>query len=152
MCNGTFVSPKVLPCFHTFCQHCLERCQVIGIIVMIISATIDCYHRHWYLRHSGTLCRIRLTLKPFAHFPRCYPQPCSRGSTTSSASLSWSSSSVVPGPPREDHMPVLPVWLSAGTCGRCRFVKQNQHFNLNQYILYKTLSFTFQIELKRCWY
>merc|ERR1719422_2112435 len=27
VCNGTFVSPKVLPCFHTFCQHCLERCQ-----------------------------------------------------------------------------------------------------------------------------
>merc|ERR1719210_2893968 len=27
VCNGTFVSPKVLPCFHTFCQPCLERCQ-----------------------------------------------------------------------------------------------------------------------------
>ena len=98
----------------------------------------DYFSHHWLLSssliYSGTLCRIRLTLKPFAHFPRCYPQPCSRGSTTSSAS--WSSSSAVPGPPREDHMPVLPVWLSAGTCGRCRFVKQNQHFNLNQYILY----------------
>ena len=36
VCNGTFVSPKVLPCFHTFCQHCLERCQVIVIIVIVI--------------------------------------------------------------------------------------------------------------------
>ena len=28
VCSGAFVSPKVLPCFHTFCQPCLERCQV----------------------------------------------------------------------------------------------------------------------------
>jgi len=27
VCNSTFLSPKVLPCFHTFCQACLERTQ-----------------------------------------------------------------------------------------------------------------------------
>jgi len=27
VCNSSFVSPKVLPCFHTFCQPCLERIQ-----------------------------------------------------------------------------------------------------------------------------
>lgn len=32
VCSGAFVSPKVLPCFHTFCQPCLERCQVTGSV------------------------------------------------------------------------------------------------------------------------
>lgn len=27
LCHGTFVNPKVLPCFHTFCEACLERNQ-----------------------------------------------------------------------------------------------------------------------------
>lgn len=27
ICHGTFINPKVLPCFHTFCQACLERNQ-----------------------------------------------------------------------------------------------------------------------------
>lgn len=27
LCHGPFVSPKVLPCFHTFCEACLERNQ-----------------------------------------------------------------------------------------------------------------------------
>ncbi len=27
LCHGTFINPKVLPCFHTFCEACLERNQ-----------------------------------------------------------------------------------------------------------------------------
>lgn len=42
VCNGTFVSPKVLPCFHTFCQHCLERCQDHPEKITCPSCQSDC--------------------------------------------------------------------------------------------------------------
>lgn len=42
VCNGTFVSPKVLPCFHTFCQHCLERCQEHPEKITCPSCHTDC--------------------------------------------------------------------------------------------------------------
>jgi len=42
VCNGTFVSPKVLPCFHTFCQPCLERCQEHPEKITCPSCHTDC--------------------------------------------------------------------------------------------------------------
>jgi len=42
VCNSTFVSPKVLPCFHTFCQSCLERCQEHAEKITCPSCQSDC--------------------------------------------------------------------------------------------------------------
>ena len=42
VCSGAFVSPKVLPCFHTFCQPCLERCQV-GIVLYQLQSCVFHY-------------------------------------------------------------------------------------------------------------
>ena len=44
VCSGAFVSPKVLPCFHTFCQPCLERCQVgLGLVMYQLQSCVFHY-------------------------------------------------------------------------------------------------------------
>ena len=44
VCSGAFVSPKVLPCFHTFCQPCLERCQVgLGLVLYQLQSCVFHY-------------------------------------------------------------------------------------------------------------
>jgi len=42
VCNSSFVSPKVLPCFHTFCQPCLERTQEHAEKITCPTCQSDC--------------------------------------------------------------------------------------------------------------
>ena len=52
VCSGAFVQPKVLPCFHTFCQPCLERCQVSRLgSSWIVNTAIIILIRHWIILH-----------------------------------------------------------------------------------------------------
>jgi len=42
VCSSSFVQPKVLPCFHTFCQPCLERTQEHADKITCPSCHTDC--------------------------------------------------------------------------------------------------------------
>ena len=52
VCNETYTIPKVLPCFHTFCQPCLEKV------------------RHFFFcKKESRACALNFSL----HFPSNYP-------------------------------------------------------------------------------
>ena len=65
VCNETYTIPKVLPCFHTFCQPCLEKVRVVcscAVGVLACSIYKNKFYRNELLFERT--CSVKCTLIP----------------------------------------------------------------------------------------